>query len=81
MTLGVLLPGPFIFKQLNYIITITTLCADSVDIKLMTFLIFSPETRLCHFMQVVSYGLFSGKNKKKYFSVSSAEMSIQRAKS
>ena len=35
-------------------LTLTTLCANSADAKLMIFFLFSPENRIWHFMQIVS---------------------------
>ena len=60
-------------KDDEEILTLTTLWANSADNKLMIFLLFFPENRIWHFLQIVSITpleaicmkcqiLFSGKN-------------------
>ena len=44
------------------------------------FLIFSPEDKISYSMQIVSINLFSGKKKKKYFNMSSADNFTKSAK-
>ena len=73
----------------NVLLTFTTLWANSADDKLIISL-FRQENRIWHSMQIVSNGmeticmkcqnLFSGKNKKTYFNMSSAENFTQSAK-
>ena len=67
----------------------SSLRAYSADYKLVRFFLFFPENRIWHFMQIVSIGdksclkcqiLFSGKNKKRYFKMSSAQNFTQSGK-
>ena len=75
-----------IFKHHNFLTTTTLWQTDSADEKLM---IFFSENRLWCFMQIVSLkeavcmkyqSLTSGKNKKDYFKMFSAEFCTQHAK-
>ena len=59
-----------------------TLWTNSADDKMMIVFIFFPENRIWHFMQIVSIGdinPFSGKNKKKYFTMLSVKNFTQSA--
>ena len=68
-------------KELIFtVIIFTTVWTNSAEDKLMIIFLFYPQNRLWYFMQTVSLTvcmkcqiLFSGKNKKKYFKMSSAE--------
>ena len=60
------------------ILIFTTLNANSADDKLMIYFLFFPENRI--WQDLKCQILFSGKNKKKYFKMSSAENFCQSAK-
>ena len=69
-------------------LTFSILWANSAGDKLGKFFIFFPKHRIWHYMQIVSNGdnlhemlnPVSGKKKKKYFNMSSAENFNQTSK-